>query len=179
MLTSPKDRLLVGLNKDWLSRQKAFSTKAVLDYLYGLTKTTEELIAIRKSDMRTIIDMEILVLEHEKELYGEEDPTVISSLQSAIDSLIHDVKAAITTAEVPEDYQKAALTHSSKRQYHGVPVDGCHEAINGHITRLENRIRTVGVPIQEKNNLLARKENMKQAKQLYVAMQKEALHIML
>ena len=120
--------------------------------------------------------MEILTLEHEKELYGEEDPTVIPSLQSAIDSIMHDVKSAIITAEIPEDYKKAALTHSSKRQYHGVPIDGCHEAINSHITRLDNRIRTVGVPVQEKNSLIARKDNMKHAKQLYVAMQKKALN---
>jgi hypothetical protein len=177
MQTSPKDRLLAGLNKDWINRQKAFSTKAAADYLRGLTKTTSELISIRNSDIRTIIDMEILTLEHEKELYGEEDSTVIPSLQSAIDSLTQDVKAAINTAEIPEDYQKAALTHSSKRQYQGVPVDGCHEAINSHTTRLDNRIRTVGVPVQEKNSLIARKENMKYAKQLYVAMQKKALSI--
>lgn len=177
MPTSPKDRLLAGLNKDWFSRKKAFSTKAAVDYLHGLAKTTGELISIRNSDIRTIIDMEILTLEHEKELYGEEDSTVISSLQSAIDSLTQDVKAAINTAEIPEDYQKAALTHSSKRQYHGVPIDGCHEAINSHTTRLDNRIRTVGVPVQEKSSLIARKENMKYAKQLYVAMQKKALSI--
>jgi hypothetical protein len=113
MPTSPKDRLLAGLNKDWLNRQKAFGTKAAVDYLRGLTKTTAELISIRDTDIRTIIDMEILTLEHEKELYGEEDPTVIPSLQSAISSLMQDVKAAITTAEIPEDYRKAALTHSS------------------------------------------------------------------
>jgi len=175
MPTSPKDKLIAGLNKDWLNRQKAFSTKATADYLRGLAKTTAELINIRNSDIRTIIDMEILTLEHEKQLYGEEDPTVIPSLQSAINSLMQDVKAAITTAEVPEDYRKAALTHSSKRKYQGVPIDGCHEAINSHTTRLDNRIRTVGVPVQEKNSLIARKENMKHAKQLYIAMQKKAL----
>ncbi|MDR3176660.1 MAG: hypothetical protein LBU06_09040 [Desulfovibrio sp.] len=175
MPISLKDRLLTGLNKDWLNRQKAFGTKAAVDYLQGLAKTTAELRNIQSSDIRTIVDMEILTLEHEKELYGGEDPTVIPSLQSAIDSLAKDVKGAINTAEIPEDYRKAALTHSSKRQHHGVPIDGCHEAINSHITRLENRIRTVGVPVPEKSSLIARKENMKQAKLLYIAMQKKAI----
>ena len=113
MPISLKDRLLTGLNKDWLNRQKAFGTKAAVDYLQGLAKTTAELRNIQSSDMRTIVDMEILTLEHEKELYGGEDPTVIPSLQSAIDSLTKDVRGAINTAEIPEDYRKAALTHSS------------------------------------------------------------------
>ncbi|MDR1241787.1 MAG: hypothetical protein LBM00_03225 [Deltaproteobacteria bacterium] len=177
MPISLKDRLLTGLNKDWLNRQKAFGTKAAVDYLSGLAKTAAELRNIQSADIRTIVDMEILTLEHEKELYGGEDPTVIPSLQAAIDSLTKDVKRAINTAEVPEDYRKAALTHSSKRQYHGIPIDGCHEAINSHITRLDNRIRTVGVSVPEKNSLVARKENMKQAKQIYITMQQQALRI--
>lgn len=176
MPTSQTERLILTLSRDWANRQKAFGTKAAVDYLHGLAKTAKELESIRKADIRVIIDMEILTLEHEKRLYGEDDPTVIPSLQAAIDSL-KEVKGAILTAEVPEDYQKAALTHSSKRQYQGVPVDGCHEALNSHITRLENRIRTVGVPLPEKHSLIARKENMKQAKQLYVAMQHQALNI--
>jgi hypothetical protein len=44
------------------------------------------------------------------------------------------------------------------------------------MTRLNNRIRTVGVPVQEKSSLIARRENMKYVKQLYVAMQQKALH---
>jgi hypothetical protein len=174
MPISLKDRLLAGLTKDWLNRKKAFGTKAAVDYLHGLTKTTLELKNIHDADIRTIVDMEILILEHEKELYGEEDATIIPSLQSAIDSLVHDIKGAINTAEIPEDYRKAALTHSSKRKYHGVPIDGCHEAINSHITRLDNRIRTVGVPIQEKQNLIVRKDNMRRIKNTYIAMQQKA-----
>ena len=177
MPTSRTDRLILTLSRDWANRQKAFGTKAAADYLRGLAKTAQELEAIRKEDLRVIIDTEILALEHEKQLYGEEDPTVIPSLQTAIDSLKTEVKGAIKTAEIPEDYKKAALTHSSKRQYMGVPIDGCHEALNSHVTRLENRIRTVGVPVPEKHILIARKENIKQAKQLYVAMQHKALDI--
>jgi hypothetical protein len=167
-----RDRLLARLSHDWLNRQKAFSTKPAFDYLRGLEKTIAEVKNIHDADIRTVIDMEILTLTHEKELYGREDPTVIPSLQSAIDSLTKDVKGAINIAEIPEDYRKASLTHSSKRQYYGVPIDGCHEAINSHITRLDNRIRTVGVPVPEKRSLIARKENMKQAKLIYIAMQK-------
>jgi hypothetical protein len=177
MPISLKDRLLAGLTKDWLNRKKTFGTKAAVAYLRGLAKTTLELRNIHEADIRTIVDMEIIILEHEKELYGGEDTTIIPSLQSAIDSLMHDVKGAINTAEIPEDYRKAALTHSSKRKYHSVPIDGCHEAINSHITRLNNRIRTVGVPVPEKNSLIARKENMKQIKHIYVAMQQKALNI--
>lgn len=177
MPTSQTERLILTLSRDWVNRQKAFTTKAAADYLHGLTKTVLELENIHKADLRVIIDMEILILEHEKQLYGKEDPTVIPSLQAAIDSLKTEVKGAITTADVPEDYKKAALTHSSKRQYMGVPIDGCHEALNSHVTRLENRIRTVGVPVPEKRSLIARKENIKQAKQLYVAMQHKALDI--
>jgi hypothetical protein len=172
-----KNRLLASLNRDWLDRYELFSSKAATGYLSGLSRTVDEFSIIHDADIRTLVEMEILALEHEMELYGEEDKTVMPTLQSAINSLNHDVIGAITTASIPEYYQKAALTHSSKRQYHGVPADGCHEALNSHITRLENRIRTVGVPMAEKRILIARKENMKQAKQLYVILQQMALGI--
>jgi hypothetical protein len=168
------DRLLASLSHDWINRQKAFSTKAAVDYLQGLAKTVAEVKNIHDADIRSIIDMEILTLKHEKELYGAEDPTIIPSLDSAIKSLMLDAKGAISTAENPDDYGKAALTHSSKHKQHGIPIDGFHETINSHITRLDNRIRTVGVPIPEKTSLIARKENMKYVKQLYIAMQKKA-----
>lgn len=57
-------------------------------------------------------------------------------------------------------------------------ADGFHEAVNGHITRLGNRISSLGISATEKAILRQRQANMRTAKSLYVELQKEALKTM-
>ncbi len=123
----------------------------------------------------TIQAEEITILQ-EKERYGQQDKSVVPSLRAAeIDFSV--IKNSIETVRDPEKYQAAAATYHARRKTLGVVTDGCHEAMNGHITRLGNRMSAVGISVPEKNILRQRQTNMRIVKELYIELQREALGI--
>ncbi len=174
--TGYRIELLASLNKDWENFQDRENSEVDKKFKAGLSETVQIFKEIRKSrDLDLILDLELLTLEQEKDTFGRLDPSSKPSLENAIQTFASDVKGAVEVVKIPEKYQAAALTHSSRRLYNGVPKDGFHEAINSHITRLGNRIRTVGLSVPEKNLLMARQENMREAKELYIELQRKAL----
>lgn len=174
--TGCKLEILANLNKDWKNLQEREFSDVDKKYKDGLSKTLYLFKEVRKhKDIDLLLDTELLTLEQEKNTFGQIDPSSKPSLESAIQTFAADVKGAVAVVRDPEKYQAAALTHSSKHLCRGVPKDGFHEAINSHITRLGNRIRTVGLSVPEKNILMARQENMRAAKDLYIELQRKAL----
>lgn len=161
---------------DWANREKLHKTKQFDNYSKGLAQTLALFKEVRKErNMHTLVEMEAVMLKQEVLEFGKDDPNIKSSLTNAIADFETGVRGSLQIVSSPEDYRKAALTHNPRKQVNGVPKDAFHEAINGHITRLGNRIKTAGIPIPEKNILMARQENMRVAKELYIELQRKAL----
>jgi hypothetical protein len=160
---------------DWTSRQRVEQTPEFIAYAKGLELTLSTLKAINKaSELDIMIRAEELLVEREIELNSTQDPAVLPSLKAAISDFAV-IKNSVKTVKVPVDYQKAATTYHSKKKAHGVIADGCHEALNSHITRLGNRMSAVGISIPEKSILRQRQANMRAAKELYIELQRKAL----
>jgi hypothetical protein len=162
---------------DWKNRQKLENSKAFATSSQGLAQTLLALKEVEKSrDIDLIVMVEATLINMEQASYGTKDITVRSSLEAAAVDLA-DIKAAIVTVKSPKAYQAASTTHRSNKKERGVVIDGCHEAINGHITRLGNSIRAIGVPRPEKSILSQRQVNMRVVKELYIELQAKALGI--
>lgn len=148
---------------------------AGLEYTRSL-KTTLQITreVSKKNDIDLFLASEELFLQRELELYGKEDPSVRPSLNAALTDL-SVMKDSLETAKDPEYYKAADATYHIKKKERGVPKDGFHEAVNGHVTRLGNRMSALGISIPEKNILRQRQENMRQAKKLYMDLQRKAL----
>lgn len=168
--------LLVSLNEfDWAQRKQVQQTKEYQEQLTGQTMLLGEFKKIGSSgDMKLIVKSEQLVSEQELQLYGHEDKTILPTLSAAVKDF-EVINNALKVVQSPEAYQAAASTYHSKRKVHGVVADGCHEAMNGHITRLGNRMSAVGVSVPEKNILRQRQGNMRKAKEIYIGLQRQAL----
>ena len=162
---------------DWTSRQRVEQTPEFIAYAKGLELTLFALKAINKAnELDTIIRAEELLVEQEIELHSIQDPAILPSLKAAVADFVV-IKSSVKTVKVPADYQKAATTYHSKKKVHGVIADGCHEAMNSHITRLGNRMSAVGISIPEKSILRQRQANMRTVKELYIELQQKALGI--
>lgn len=175
---SPTDALVISLSAaDWRHRQELESSKFFQKYAKGLEKTLAALKEVGKSgDLDLLVKVETSLVNLERSLYAPKDTSVISSLDAAVKDF-EDIKKSIEVVKNPERYQAAADTHRYNKKVHGIVVDGCHEAILGHVTRLGNSMRAVGISVPEKNILRQRQENMRQAKKLYIEQQREALGI--
>ena len=138
-----------------------------------------ELLALLKElavagDINVLLTAERFILNQELSLYAnsaeEHNSIKIALLQ------LDDAQKAFGIVVFPEAYQKATDTYSSKRTENGLPLDGFREFIKSHATRLANRLAgQLSGP--EKEILRQRKANLLVAKDVYVALQKKALHI--
>lgn len=160
---------------DWRNKQRVEEAKPFQEYTKGLARTLQILKAVEKSgEIDLIVKTEATLVELEKSVHQEKDPSVLSSLDAAAVDFSVIIKG-LEVVKTPSYYQKVDDAYHVKRKSHGVPVDGVHEAINSHITRLGNSMRAVGISVPEKNILRQRQENMRCAKKLYIGMQREAL----
>lgn len=160
---------------DWKGRQKIEALQAFAQYAEGLEKTLSLLRSVGKTgEIDLLVRIEASLVNLERAQYGVGDSSVLPSLNAAVQDF-DDIKKAIEVVKSPVSYQAAANTYRAKKKLRGIVVDGCHEAINGHITRLGNRISAVGIPVAEKNILRQRQANMRIAKELYMALQCKAL----
>lgn len=75
------------------------------------------------------------------------------------------------TLKNPQKYIAANETYLKNRTPTGLPKDGFYEGMNGHITRSDNRIRTIGISEVQRDVLKQRKENSRLALVIYKANQ--------
>ena len=161
----------------WENKKEIEATELFKEYSDGLAKTHAALKEVSKSEnIDLLVKIEETLITLESSLYGDRDPSVRPSLNAAVVDF-KDITKAIEVVKSPEAYQAAADTYRAKKKLHGVVVDGCHEALNGHVTRLGNRMSAVGISIPEKNVLRQRQANMRTAKELYIGLQAQALGI--
>jgi len=172
------DRALIVAASADLSRQdKMRESREGVAYTKALAVTLGLLKEIGSSkDVDLIVQSEASLLTLELQTIGAHDPSVVSSLKTATMDF-NVIKNALKTVKNPVLYQAAVTTYHFKKKAHGVVADGCHEAMNSHITRLGNRMSAVGISISEKNILRQRQANMRIVKELYIDLQRKALGI--
>lgn len=123
-------------------------------------------------DITLLLTLERLALEQEREFYAN-SPEEHNSIKTALQQL-DDAENALAIVAISEAYQKATTTYSSKRMESGLPLDGFREFIKSHTTRLSNRLAgQLSGP--EKEIVRQRKVNLLVAKDVYVALQQQAL----
>jgi hypothetical protein len=167
--------LAVLILTDWHNKQKLEQSKQFAGFSKGLAETLAEFERIGKTrDIDLIVSAERLTLTREQLLYSQNDKSILPSLNAANTDMIV-IESSIGVVRQHEKYQAAAATYHPRKKAHGVVADGCHEAMNGHITRLGNRISAVSVSGPEKEILRRRQTNMRVAKELYITMQRAAL----
>lgn len=173
--TGFQDKLINASDVDRHNYLALRESEANTTYTTGL-KTTLQIFkeVSNERDIDLFLASEELFLQRELELYGKGDPSVRPSLNAALTNL-SVMKASLETAKDPEHYKIVDATYHIKKKERGVPKDGFHEAVNGHVTRLGNRMSALGISIPEKNILRQRQENMRQAKKLYMDLQRKAL----
>lgn len=127
-------------------------------------------------DIHLLILAEETTLRQELALYGRNDPSVQTSLNAALEDF-RVMKNAFAVVADAAGYRLAAATYHSKHQRNGIPADGFHDAVNSHIARLGNRVRTIGILKMEKDILRQRRINMTVARDVYTEWQQRALNI--
>lgn len=169
--------LTVAAAADLSRHRKMRESKEGKAFTSSLPITLGLLKKIGKSkDVDLIARSEASLLKLELQTIGAQDPSVIPSLKAAILDL-DEVKKSLETVRNPVLYQAAETTHHRKKKTSGFVQDGCHDAINSHITRLGNNGRAIGISVPEKNILTQRQENMRICKKLYIELQYKALGI--
>ena len=162
---------------DWRNKARVEKTHPFQNYAKGLADTLNILkLANKSKNIGLLINAENALVELEKAVHSDKDPSVQSTLNAATVDLSVITKS-IGVVRSAEYYQQVDTTIHPKKKIHGVPTDGCHEALNGHVTRLSNRMSAVGISIPEKNVLRQRQANMRTAKELYIGLQAQALGI--
>ena len=169
------DRLLVLAELDWQHDKLIEQSEPYQQATKGLANILASFKKIEESrELDLIILAEEMMVMRERESHGKEDCSVLPSLNAAVADF-EVIKSSIQTVKSPAAYKAAATTYHAKKKLKGVIADGCHEAMNSHITRLGNRVSAVGIPIPRKNVLRQRQANMRVAKELYMELQQKAL----
>ena len=167
--------LLAFAEVDWQNDKLMEQSEQYQQVIIGIANILDTFKEIGQSrDLDLIILAEEMMVFRERESYGQEDTSVLPSLTAAVADF-EVIKSSIQTVKSPVAYQTAATTYHAKKKLKGVIADGCHEALNSHITRLGNRVSAVGISIQRKNVLRQRQSNMRVAKELYMELQHKAL----
>ena len=167
--------LLAFAEVDWQNDKLAEQSDLHQQLTIGIANVLNTFTEIGQSrDLDLIVLAEEMMVLRERESYGQEDPSVLPSLNAAVADF-EVIKSSIQTVKSPAAYKAAATTYHAKKKLKGVIADGCHEAMNSHITRLGNRVSAVGIPIPRKKVLRQRQANMRVAKDLYMGLQQQAL----
>jgi hypothetical protein len=160
---------------NWASLEDVLKSAPWAAHVEGLDATAKLFEDIGASgDIELMINAEELYLIRERDVYGQEDPTVLPSLKAALADFAV-IKSSLSTVRSPEQYQTAATTYHDKDKRQGIVIDGCHRAIGSHLARLGNRLSAVGLPLPEKAILRQRRDNLQKARTLYADLQRRAL----
>jgi hypothetical protein len=123
-------------------------------------------------DLNLALGIEELFLREELEKYSN-SVEERGSLEKALVQ-IQEARQSYAVAQNPPIYKEATQTYSGKQKENGLPLDSFRQFLKSHTTRLSNRMAGV-LSVPEKNILRQRKENLGMVKDVYIAMQREAL----
>jgi hypothetical protein len=165
--------LVLILEENYADDQHLASSKEASKRNEGLTATLKFLKEVNKThDLHLALDVERIMLDQELEKYANSREEA-DSLEAAI-TQIQEARQSLEVVQDPQAYQKAADTYSGKRKENGLPLDSFRQFLKSHTTRLSNRMAGV-LSVPEKNILRQRKENLGMVRDVYIAMQREAL----
>ena len=127
------------------------------------------------SDPQTILLAEYTFITQELQFCEKTDKPAINSLSRAI-RFFDDAFLAVKAIEKP-DYKIAddLFPHDKDYRFKGFPMDSFHVAINGHIGRLQNILKTPGLDPIEKALHKQRLDTLKAGQEGYVELQRKAL----
>jgi hypothetical protein len=161
------------LEHNYAANQQVAVSKEMAKLNKGLAETLSLLKEVNKTqNLYIALDVEGIMLHQELEKYANSREEA-DSLEAAITQL-QEAKQSLEVVQDPQAYQKAAATYSGKRKENGLPLDSFRQFLKSHTTRLSNRMAGV-LSVPEKNILRQRKENLGMVRDVYIAMQREAL----
>jgi hypothetical protein len=169
------DKIAHNLERGWEAYQLASSSREALARNLVLAESLSLLKEIKSTeDIILILGIEEMMLRQELALYANSQEQH-SSITAALDQ-IQEAKSSFIIVQDAGKYQAAAATYAKKQKAQGLPEDSFRIFLNSHSTRLNNRMASV-LPVPEKDILQQRKENLSAVKELYIAMQRNALGI--
>lgn len=146
------NNLISKLNRSYDSYNASENTPEKINNKIDI-KSTVSLINIigATRDIEIIISAERVILRHETQFYGTDNPQALKSLNEAIKELDAASEALIVVKD-KYLYQAANKTHSvkDKDRINGLPKDVFHDFINSHKTRIGNRIRSIEASLEER-----------------------------
>jgi hypothetical protein len=134
------------------------------------------------SQLKICGDSELMLLAEyafmNQELEGARDEEKIG--RSSYQSAVHDFDDAFLSLKSVKDavmYQGAENTHPHRApfRYKGMPNDSFHIAYAGHYTRLQNKLKPIGIDPDEQILTELRMAVCKSAQKVYLEMQQDVL----
>jgi hypothetical protein len=127
-------------------------------------------------DPELMLLAEYLFVNQELEGARAEEKIGRASYQTAM----HDFDDAFLSLKSVEDavmYQGAENTHPHRYpfRYKGMPNDAFHIAYTGHYTRLQNKLKPIGIDPKEQSLTELRMAVCKSAQEVYLKMQQQVL----
>jgi hypothetical protein len=165
--------LLEQLNRDWRAylRLEACKERKALDHSLANTRTILQSLC-QSGELPLLLAAEKLLLNQELSLYAN-SPEEHNSITAAL-SQIEEAEAALKIVRDSAAYQAATATYPAKRKENSLPMDSFREFLKSHSARLTNRL--VGrLSEQEKELLRQRKANLSAIREMYAALQRDAL----
>jgi len=128
------------------------------------------------ADPETILLAEYTFITQELQFCEKTDKLAIKSLSRAI-RFFDDAFLALEAVGNKTQYQgvEKAIPHDKYYRIKGYPLDSFHIAVNGHIGRLQNILKTPGLDPIEKALLNQRLETIKAGQKGYMGLQGKAL----
>jgi hypothetical protein len=134
------------------------------------------------SEVKNCGDPELMLLAEyafvNQELEGARAEEKIG--RASYESAVHDFDDAFLSLKAVKDaamYQGAENTHPHRSpfRYKGMPNDSFHVAYTGHYTRLQNKLKPIGIDPDEQVLTELRMAVCKSAQAVYLEMQQSAL----
>ncbi|MDO5679608.1 MAG: hypothetical protein Q4G54_04715 [Pelistega sp.] len=129
----------------------------------------------RNNKLSILLAIEKGILQGDLERYSN-SKEMLSSLNAALIEL-DSAERHIQLIQDKDEYHYVNLAHSlPKRRQSGLPMDEARQAFDSHHARLSN-LNKARLDIEEKLIINARKNNIAEAKKMYIEQQKEVLGI--
>ncbi len=170
------DKVIDNMSRSWRSYQLVNESKEVKEHDAVLAETLSLLKDVKGSkNLNVALGAEEMLLRQEQAVYAN-SPEQHNSIITAVKQL-QEAKQSLAVVANPKAYQAATATYPSSRKEAGLPIDSFRDFLKSHSTRLTNRM-TAQLSVPEKNILRQRKDNLGMIREVYIAMQREALGLM-
>lgn len=169
------NRFLIQQDRNHEMYHLLHNSREAQNYNSGLQENISFLQEIKSAkDIMLFLGVEEIMLRQELAVYTN-SPEQHNSITMAIEQL-QDAKKSLNVVKTPEQYRIVAATYPANQKEAGLPVDSFRAFLKSHSTRLTNRMASA-LSVPEKNLLRQRKENLVAVKELYIALQREALRV--